>query len=205
LRRSWLAWVRFHHMQHESTFKRAGRRFWQLEHFLATVLWSVERRTEHMLHLNRRARRAAAEARRRQLLGLSAADDESDDESDDDIPNRERRTKRRGARVAPVYDDAPPLPASEGPFGALRVRGADGGVLTEYGYLAQPVRELTRERDGGAAAYMRVARYPGHDAADELPSHVRHASSSVEARLRQQQRDRAATTRDNGAGVGFGR
>lgn len=184
----WMGWVRYHQMQHEGVIKKAGRKLWGVEHFFASIMWTIEQKTEHMLHLDRRARRAATRARQRALLGV----DLSDSDSDDDAPLPPRRAT---AKVEPLYEDVT-LPATDGPFGAARrregraaqVRG--GGYLTESSYLQYPLDDAGT--NNAATAFIRMG-------GNEPPGYVRQASMqatrSVDRRL----------SPDDGAGVGFSR
>ena len=194
LRKTYLAWVRFHYMQHESLLWRFGRKLWYYEHMVAQMLWQVEQRTEHALHLDRRARRQAARAeRKRVLLAPGEKDaDESDGSDEDDNYVRERRQMSRGqksSKIEPLYSEYD-LPATDGPFASRVMKSHDGGYLSEQGYLSY--RSGANEATAAATGYMRIERHQGGGAgALEPPSYVRRqasstgASASVESRLRQ--------------------
>ena len=182
LRKTWLGWVRFHQMHNESKLKKAGRFAWGIEHAVASFIWGIEQTAEHVFHLDRRARRATANARRRALMGIGGEDSESED-GDDDIPHR-MKTRMRSLRIEPMYSDYDPgiygLRPGDGPFEHRRVLRADGGYLSEHGYITQPIADAQQD---ATAAYLRVQRYAPLMPV-EPPSYVRQASSSVESRLR---------------------
>ena len=182
LRKTWLGWVRFHQMHNESKLKKAGRFAWGIEHAVASFIWGIEQTAEHVFHLDRRARRATANARRRALMGIGGEDSESED-GDDDIPHR-MKTRMRSRRIEPMYSDYDPgiygLRPGDGPFEHRRVLRADGGYLSEHGYITQPIADAQQD---ATAAYLRVQRYAPLMPV-EPPSYVRQASSSVESRLR---------------------
>ena len=152
LRKTWLGWVRYHRMQHEGIIRKAGRRLWNIEDFFANLMWKAEQKTEHALHLDRRARRAAARKRRNALLG--------EDSSDDSDSEARRKPKKATSKVQPMYDEVE-LPARDGLAsrrgGALlQVRG--GGYLTDMGYLSYPLDDAGD--NSAATAFIRTDRMP---------------------------------------------
>ena len=147
LRKTWLGWVRFHQMHNESKLKKAGRFAWGIEHAVASFIWGIEQTAEHVFHLDRRARRATANARRRALMGIGGEDSESED-GDDDIPHR-MKTRMRSRRIEPMYSDYDPgiygLRPGDGPLEHRRVLRADGGYLSEHGHITQPIADAQQD------------------------------------------------------------
>ena len=161
--RAWSSWVEFADARRLRQEERAEekardkgkflpktrRRLWGLEHWLASLLWSAESTAEHVLHLDRKARKTRRRAK--------AADEDSEDEGsnsslfgdDDDLPFKERRRMRRPIRIGPDPDDE--LPAMDGPYARRRAKQQLYGADLR-----------AREAEDESSAYMHIERYGGN-------------------------------------------